>query len=171
MATGDKFQRGDFLRKDSKKGSFMIYEGNNLSDTAYKRMSLVCYYDPEKFMMGPVGYEQQPNLELATKYKPCETTIDTEEEDYWIKKCNDREKQTAMDILAKNKLYWDEENFELISLETGETIRKIIIPDNTYYGQVVRPKNDKFKELLKKWCIKKIPPVYTYERCYDYYDD
>jgi hypothetical protein len=67
---GKKFKRGDFLRKDNKKGSFMIYEGNNLSDTSYKRMTVICYYDPEAFQMGPIGYEPKPKLEVATKLHP-----------------------------------------------------------------------------------------------------
>ena len=164
-----KFKKGDFLKKDTKKGSFMIYEGNNLSDTAYKRMTLVCYYDPEKFIQGDMGYEQKPHLELGSKDKPCADTIDTEEEDFWIKKCSEAEKERALDILAKYGLYWDEENLELISIETGEIIRKVITPDNKYYGQTIKPISDKFKGLVRKYCLSKLVPVYYSQRYSDEY--
>ena len=161
-----KFNKGDFLTKNNKKGSFMIYEGNNLSDTSYKRMTLVCYYDPEKFEMGAIGYEQKPSLEVATKYKACTTTIDTEEEDYWIHICSDQEREEAMNVLAKYGLYWDEQGQQLVHMETGEVIRKITTPDNKYYGQVIKPITTKFKDLIKKYCADKITPKYDYSQNY-----
>ena len=167
---GKKFERGEFLKKDNKKGSFMIYEGNNLSATSYRKMSLVCYYDPESFQMGSIGYENRPKLEVATKLTPCPTTIDTEEEDFWIKTCTPNEKTAAIEVLKKHGLYWDEDNFALIDINTGEIIRKLIIPDDTYYGQIIKPISKKFKELLKKWVISKLQPAYTNYN-YDYFDD
>ena len=168
--SGKKFERGEFLRKDTKKGSFMIFEGNNLSENAYKRLTLICFYDPEAFQMGPLGYEQKPQLEVGTKIAPCTTTIDTDEEDFWIKRCNDNEKAAAMEILKKHGLFWNEEACELIDLETGEVIRRIIVPDNTYYGQIIRPISEKFKALLKKWVISKLTPSYSHYYDGDYYD-
>ena len=157
-----EFNRGDFLKKDSKKGSFMIYEGNNLSDTSYKKMTLICYYDPEKYVLGPVGYETKPSLEIASNEKPCVTTIDTEQEDFWIKKCSEKEKQDALAILRdKYKLEWIEETLTLVDMETGDIIRKVAIPDNSYYGQVIHPITDGFKDLLKEATIKKLTPSYS----------
>ena len=168
-----KFERGDFLKKTNKKGSFMIYEGNNLSETGtYKRMSLVCYYDPESYQMGDFGYESKPNLEVASKYKPCTTTLDTEEEDYWVHICDDREKEEAMNVLATYGLYWNEEDLELIHIETGEIIRKVVVPDNKYYGQLIKPMGENFKKMIKRYCDSKIKPLY-YSQHYGngYYED
>ncbi len=167
-----RFERGDFLTKKNKKGSFMIYEGNNLSEsTTYKRMTLVCNYDPEKYVMGDIGYEQRPHLELGSRNKPCVDTIDTEMEDYWISICTDEQKEEAIRILAEYGLFWNEETFELVDIETGELIRKIVIPDNKYYGQVIKTSSERFKELDKKYCRKKLEPTY-YSQYYEeeYYD-
>jgi hypothetical protein len=165
------FSRGDFLKKNNKKGSFMIYEGNNISDSSYKRMTLVCIYDPEKYMMGSLGYEQKPHLEVGTTSKPCLETIDTEQEDYWISICTDNEKEQAIDILAKYGYYWNAESMELIKIETGEVIRKLVIPDNTYHGEVIKPTSDKFRELAKKYCSSKLTPSYSMNHYPDCYDD
>lgn len=167
------FKRGDFLRKDNKKGSFMIYEGNNLSTTLYKKMSLVCFYDPDKYVMGAIGYEQKPNLEVASKTTPCETTIDTEQEDYWVKVCNEAEKAEALKILDSYGYHWNEETFELVDTTTGEIVKKILIPDDKYYGQVVKPITTEHKNLVKKCCLKKVAPSYGYQGVGygdDYYD-
>jgi hypothetical protein len=49
-------------------------------------------------------------------------------------------------------------------------VRKVIIPDNKYYGEIIRPISKKFKELIKKWVINKLRP--SYQSYYDdYYDD
>lgn len=153
------FRRGDFLTKNNKKGSFMIYEGNNLSESTYKRMTLVCLYDPEKYVMGDVGYETKPYLEVASINKPCTETVDTEQEDYWISICTDIQKQEALNILAKYGYYWKEDTLELVDMRTGELIRKVIIPDDKYYGQIIKPSSKKFKELAKKYCFKKSEPI------------
>lgn len=167
-----KFNRGDFLRKNNKKGSFMIYEGNNLSDTAYKRMTLICIYDPEKYVMGSLGYEQKPTLEVGTRQKACIETIDTEEEDYWIKLCNDQEKAEAIEILKEYGYHWNEETLELVDIETGEVVRKVMIPDNTYHGQIIKPISQEFKEIIKTACTNKNKVVarYSPSEDYDYYD-
>lgn len=170
-----KFEAGDFLKKDNKKGSFMIYEGNNISETSYKRMTLICYYDPEKMVMGAVGYEQKPTLEVATKDKPCETTIDTEVEDYWVKICSEEEKAEALKVLSKYGLMWNDVTMELIDSKSGEVIRKIKTPDNTYYGQTIHPKTSKFKDIIKRYCYSKLKtPTYPYHNPYyneyDIYD-
>lgn len=166
-----KFERGDFLTKKNKKGSFMIYEGNNLSDSTYKKMSLICMYDPEKYVMGQVGYEQKPHLEVGEKNKPCSETIDTEEEDFWIEICSDAQKEEAMNILAKYGFYWNADTLELINIETGEIVRKVVIPDNKYYGQVIHPIGNDIKNILKKYCLNKNKTIsYGYDGYNDYYD-
>jgi hypothetical protein len=167
---GKKFERGDFLKKDTKKGSFMIYEGNNISDTSYKKMTVICYYDPESFQMGPIGYEPRPKLEIGTKIHPCTMTLDTEEEDFWIKACTPNEKAAAIEVLKRHGLFWNEETLELVDIESGEVVRRVIIPDNKYYGEIIRPISEKFKELIKKWVISKLRPCYP-THTYDYYDD
>jgi hypothetical protein len=174
---GAKFEVGDFLKKDNKKGSFMIYEGNDLNtNSTFKKLSLLCYYDPESFKQNNIGvYEYQPILEVEDKNSPCSTTIDTDAEDFWVKKCSDLEKNAAIKILFDHYgLLWNEETLELIDAESGEVIRKIVVPDNTYYGQIVRPITKKFKELMKKYCFDKNKLTYNpYNRGYyeDYYDD
>ena len=167
---GKKFERGDFLKKDTKKGSFMIYEGNNISDTSYKKMTVICYYDPESFQMGPIGYEPRPKLEVGTKIHPCTITLDTEEEDFWIKACTPNEKAAAIEVLKRHGLFWNEETLELVDIESGEVVRRVIIPDDKYYGEIIRPISEKFKELIKKWVISKLRPCYP-THTYDYYDD
>lgn len=161
-----KFQRGDFLKKNNKKGSFMIYEGNNLSETAYKKMTLVCNYDPAKYQMGTIGYEEKPFLEVASKSKPCTTTIDTDIEDYWYHICSDEEKKEALDILTKYGFYWDENELQLVDVKTGEIIRKIVIPDDKYHGQIIKPITENSKDLIKKYCRSKLTPAY-YNNTYD----
>jgi hypothetical protein len=78
--------------------------------------------------------------------------------------------EREMEILKKHGLFWDEEACELIDIETGEVIRRIIVPDNTYYGQIIRPISEKFKALLKKWVISKLTPSYSHYYDGDYYD-
>lgn len=171
--TNRKFTQGDFLRKKNKKGSFMIYEGNNISESSYKRMTLICIYDPEKFVMGDMGYEQKPTLEVANKQKPCTETIDTEEEDYWVAICTPEEKEEALNILSEYGLYWNEETLELTDMTTGEVVRKITVPDNTYHGEVIKPTTNKFRELARKYCSSKLVPSYNSQNHYPdyYYDD
>lgn len=160
------FKQGDFLKKKNKIGSFMIYEGNNISKNAYKKMTLVCEYDPEKYTATSMGYDRKPFLDVK-----CETTIDTETEDYWIGICNEEEKETAKNILKEHGYEWDENNLALINMETKETVRKIKTPDNKYYGQIIKPISNSFKDILKQFCKNK--NIYTYTPSYQngyYYD-
>lgn len=165
------FKQGDFLKKNNKEGSFMIYEGNNVSETTYKKMTLVCCYDPEKYMMTSAGYSHVPNLEVSKNGKRCDETIDTEQEDYWISICSEEERLRAERILLKYGYEWDAENLLLIDTETGEVVKKITIPDNTYYGQIIKPISDAFKAILKSFCITKNKPTYTPQYQEGYYED
>ena len=166
------FKRGDFLKKTMKPGSFMIYEGNNISESAYnKKMTLVCFYDPKAYVKNEYGaYVEGPELKLASKKAPCESTVDTEEEDYYTKICNEEEKQEAIKTLAEYGYHWNEETFELVDIETGEIVRKLLIPDDKYHGQIVRPVSTETKKLIKRCCIKKLPPSYNYNSGYGCYD-
>ena len=155
------FKQGDFLKKNNKEGSFMIYEGNNMSETTYKKMTLICCYDPEKYMMTSAGYSHVPHLEVATPTKRCEETIDTEQEDYWISICSDEERMRAERILLRYGYEWDAESLSLVDVETGEVVKKIVIPDNTYYGQIIKPISDAFKAILKRFCITKNKTTYS----------
>jgi hypothetical protein len=49
----------------------------------------------------------------------------------------------------------------MIDLETGEIVKKIITPDDTYYGQIIKPISDAFKAMLKRFCITKNKPTYS----------
>ena len=166
------FQKGDFLKKNQKKGSFMIYEGDNLSETTYKKMSLVLFFDPEAFEQNDDGvYEHVPKLYLGDKYKPSSETIDTEKEDYWISPCTEEEIQRALEKLKEYGLQWNEETFELTKIENGEVVRKIVMPDNTYDGHTIIPSNKTFIGLALDYCKSKSKTTTSYQRYdYGYYD-
>lgn len=155
-------KEGDFIKRDNRKGSFMIYEGRNISDTCVKKLTLVCAYDPEKYMQTSTGgYDHVPYLDVANKRKPCGETIDTDKEDYWISLCTPTEKADAIEILEQYGYIWDEENMALVDMVTGEIIKRIVIPDNKYYGEIIKPITDDSKNLLKKFCLEKSKPVYN----------
>ena len=155
-------KEGDFIKRDNRKGSFMIYEGRNISDTCVKKLTLVCAYDPEKYMQTTTGgYDHVPYLDVANKTKPCGETKDTDKEDYWISLCTPTEKADAIEILEQYGYIWDEENMALVDMVTGEIIKRIVIPDNKYYGEIIRPITDDSKNLLKKFCLDKSKPVYS----------
>ena len=77
-----------------------------------------------------------------------------------------------MNVLATYGLYWNEEDLELIHIETGEIIRKVVVPDNKYYGQLIKPMGENFKKMIKRYCDSKIKPLY-YSQHYGngYYED
>ena len=167
------FKQGDFIKRNNKQGCFLIFEGNNVSDTAYKKLTVVCEFDPEKYMMTSIGYDHVQNLEVATKTKRCSTTIDTDKEDYWFSICTEEERKRAEKILFRYGYEWDAENLCMIDVTTGEIVKKIVAPDNNYYGQIIKPINDRFKALLKKVCLEKNKSAYTppYGGGWDGYDD
>lgn len=174
------FKPGDFIKRNNKNGCFMIYEGNNISETTYKRLTVVCEYDPEKYMMTDAGYSHVPNLEVSTPTKRCTTTVDTEKEDYWIQLCTTEERLRAEQVLLKYGYEWDAENLCMVDLNTGEIVKKITVPDNTYYGQIIKPISNAFKAMLKKFCFEKNKSSYSasgyggygsYGDCWDGYED
>lgn len=169
------FKPGDFVKRNNKAGGFVIFEGNNISESSYKRLTVVCEYDPEKYKMTDAGYAYVPVLDMGTNKKRCETTIDTEKEDYWYSLCNEAEKDRAEKVLFKYGYEWDAENLRMIDITTGEIVKSIKLPDNTYYGQIIKPMSDAFKEIIKKSCYKKSEPSHypPYAGCGwdDYYED
>lgn len=150
------FKQGDFIKRDNRKGSFMIYEGNNISDTCVKKLTLVCAYEPEKYMRTSNGeYGHIPNLEVAYKTKRCSETIDTEKEDFWIKLCTPQEKLAAIKVLEEYGYVWDEKEMAMIDITTGEIIKRIVVPDNTYHGETIKPIGAVGKAILKSYCLNK----------------
>lgn len=168
------FKPGDFVKRNSKASGFVIYEGNNISETACKRLTVVCEYDPEKYKMTDAGYAYVPVLDMGTNTKRCQTTIDTEKEDYWYSLCNEEEKNRAERVLLRYGYEWDAENLRMIDITTGEIVKSIKIPDDKYYGQIIKPMSDASKAMLKKLCVEKNKPSYP---AYDgpgwdgYYED
>ena len=163
MGENRTLKPGDFIKRDNKKGSFMIYEGNDISESTYtKKFTLIASYDPEKYMMTSIGYDHVPHLDVACSTRRCAETIDTDKEDFWISLCNPIEKADAISILEDYGYHWDEEKLEMIDLQTGEIIKKITVPDNTYYGQVIKPITDAFKDILKRFCLDKSKPTTPY---------
>ena len=59
---------------------------------SYKKLTALLSYDPSKYMNTSEGYKTIPYLEMTTKNKQCEKTIDTDENCYWTRKCNAEEK-------------------------------------------------------------------------------
>ena len=167
------FKPGDFVKRNNKAGGFVIYEGNNISETACKRLTVVCEYDPEKYKMTDAGYAYVPTLDMGTNKKRCATTIDTEKEDYWYSLCNDAERERAERVLFRYGYEWDAENLRMIDITTGEIVKTIKLPDNKYYGQIIKPISDAFKTMIRKLCVEKNKPLYpAYDGPgWDGYDD
>jgi DNA-binding beta-propeller fold protein YncE len=169
------FEPGDFIKENNKKGSFLIFEGNDISQyKTVKKLTTLCFYNPEKYKMTALGYDQVPDLEVATKRVPCSKTIDTPKEDYWYSLCTQEEKLRAIKVLDEYGYYWDSETFSLIDTSTREVIKKITTPDNTYYGQIIKPITDAFKNMLKRFCYNANKPTVSpcYSQGYEgYYDD
>ena len=92
------FNKGDFLKYSTYNGAaegrvaFGIFEGVDLApEYQYtKKFSLAAFYDSYKYcsnLNNGVGWGYGPSLEVATKDKPCEKTIDTLVEDSWWTVC------------------------------------------------------------------------------------
>jgi hypothetical protein len=124
--------------------------------------------------MTDAGYAYVPVLDMGTNTKRCQTTIDTEKEDYWYSLCNEEEKNRAERVLLRYGYEWDAENLRMIDITTGEIVKSIKIPDDKYYGQIIKPMSDASKAMLKKLCVEKNKPSYP---AYDgpgwdgYYED
>jgi hypothetical protein len=180
MDNNYKFKPGDFVTFSNKSDSFAIYEGVDLSVSSYKKLSVLLYYDPNKYTQTEEGYVMRPFLEYSNKGQVCEKTLDTDEPSYWTRRCNTEEYKEAMEVLHNHGLIWDEENLAVLNAETGEVVTKICAPKLEYKGQIIKPMSSKFKKLLKFFCLSKNPKTtYNYsnywdrygEGCYDEYWD
>lgn len=180
------FNKGDFVKYcayngDTKKVTFGIFEGVDLNpEYQYsKKYSLLLYYDSYQYVSNanrqPNGqmWSYQPVLDISTKNKPCEKTIDTLVEDTWWSLCTPEEKANAINILENYGYTWDDSLLALIDTETAEIVRQIFIPKIEYNGDTIKPMDNSFKNKLKAAVLKKNPktPAYNYGGGYeDYYD-
>lgn len=166
-----EFKKGDFIRSKSKPASFAIFEGIDLnpSYTYSKRYTVAAFFDPDKYCQNEngCGWSSRPVLEVATKTKPCEKTVDTLKEDYSWVICTEKEKEVAIKVLLDHGFEWNEELLSLIDIESGEIVHKVIIPKLEYKGNIIKPITDKFKMLLRSYTEKENKPNYNYGRNYD----
>ena len=157
------FKKGDFITFDNKPGSFVIFEGIDISTTSYKKLSVIANYDPSKYRQHEDGtYRTSPFLEVATKFTRCEKTVDEEKETYWVRLCTEAEKGKALEKLAEYGYGWDEENLAITNKNTGELIRKVVEPKVEYHGEIIRPITEKFKKLLRLFCVESNKKKYSY---------
>lgn len=164
------FEKGEFIRKKSKPGSFMIFDGDNISQTAYKRLTLVCSYEPERYSVGSCGYAPKPFFSVACNGVPCEDTVDTDVEDFWIIRLTEGEKNKALKVISSYGYEWDEKNLAMIRINDGKVVKKIVVPDNKYHNEVIKPISLEFKALLKKSCTKTKKKSYETSPYYGYYE-
>lgn len=158
------FKKGDFITYDNKPGSFVIFEGIDNSTSSYKKLSVIANYDPSKYRQHDDGtYRTSPFLEVATKDTRCEKTLDDEKETFWVRLCTPREKENALAKLEEYGYYWNEDLLALIDKETGEIIRKVITPKIEYHGEIIKPITEKFKKLLRMFCIETNRKKYSYQ--------
>jgi len=144
------FEKGDFVGWINVPGSFGIYEGKNLNTngTYPKKMSLIMYYNPRKYMQVGDSYKEQPYMEVAENGNPCEKTIDTDKEDYWWHVLTPMQYENALNVLEKHGYRWDEESLALIKIDTGEIVKQIAAPKLEYNGEIVKPIRQDFKSKL-----------------------
>ena len=166
----NKFEKGDFVTWTNKPGSFGIYEGNNLSESSsYKRLTLALYFDPSKLIRLENGtYEEVEHIEIASDDKKCEKTLDTEYEDYWWHKLTPTQYENAISTLEKLGYRWDEENLELINIETQQVVKKIFIPKIEYNGEIIKPITKNLKDKLNNFVKTKNKNTTSYYPNYCY---
>lgn len=166
------FNKGDFVKYSTynstigNKITFGIFEGVDLApEYQYtKKFSLVAYYDSYKYcsnLNNDAGWGYAPSLDVATKGKPCEKTIDTLVENSWWSLCTPLEKKEAIEVLAKYGYEWNEELLALVDMNTGEIVHKIITPKIEYNGETIKPICDEYKNKLKKSIVNKTKPSYS----------
>lgn len=165
--SSNKFKPGDFITFSNKSGAFAIYEGVDISTTTYKKLTAILTYDPAKYTQTTEGYKMIPFMETSTKTKCCEKTIDTDESCYWTRKCTDEEVEEAIEVMRKYGYLWDEENLAVVAMDSGDIITQVRLPKLEYKGQIIKPMTDKFKKLLRLFCLdknKKVEYSYPYSR-------
>ena len=172
MEEAKTFNKGDFVKYSTynstigNKITFGIFEGVDLApEYQYtKKFSLVAYYDSYKYcsnLNNDAGWGYAPSLDVATKGKPCEKTIDTLVENSWWSLCTPLEKREAIEVLARYGYEWNEELLALVDMNTGEIVHKIITPKIEYNGETIKPICDEYKNKLKKSIINKAKPSYS----------
>lgn len=172
MEEAKTFNKGDFVKYSTynstigNKITFGIFEGVDLApEYQYtKKFSLVAYYDSYKYcsnLNNDAGWGYAPSLDVATKGKPCEKTIDTLVENSWWSLCTPLEKREAIEILARYGYEWNEELLALVDMSTGEIVHKIITPKIEYNGETIKPICDEYKNKLKKSIVNKAKPSYS----------
>ena len=146
------FQKGDFIVKKTVKGWFAIYEGNLVPGYSYqKKYSLIAAYDPEKYQKMEDGtYAKAPFFAYATKFERCAESIDETAECYWYGIANEDEIKEAKEILCDHGLAWDDENFRLLDISTGEVVREIVKPKTNYSGAMIHVSRSRLVELQDK---------------------
>ena len=180
------FEKGDFVKYSAyssdlnTKITFGIFEGVNLTpEYEYsKKLTLAAYYDSYKYcnhMDNEIGWGYGPVLEVATKDKPCEKTVDTYVEDKWWSLCTKEEKEQAIEILEKQyNIKWDEENMALIDMKSGEILHRIVTPKLEYLGDIIKPICSTLKTKLKNFVKSKNKTTYSgsgypaYDNAYGY---
>ena len=149
------FKPGDFITFTNKEGSFAIYEGIDIATSRFKKLTVILSYDPNKYVKTEEGYKMCPSIETSTKLTNCETTVDTNEETYWVRKCNEDEIKEALKIMKEFGYDWNENDLSVIDAKTKSIITKIHIPKIEYKGQIIKPTPSDLKQLLKTFCIEK----------------
>jgi hypothetical protein len=153
----DKFFRpGDFITFSNKPGAFAIYEGIDVSiSSTFKRYTAILSYDPSKYTQTDEGYRMVPSLEVSSKLRNCEKTIDTNESTYWTRKCTKEEVEKALEVMKTYGYEWDYKTLSIVAIGTGDVIAKVHFPKIEYTGQIIKPMTEKFKNMLKMFCINK----------------
>lgn len=164
---GQKFKKGDFITYNTKKGSFVIYEGCDVSTNSnMKKLTIGAWFDPEKWTNDPIEnrWRYMPFFEHSTKNKNCEKSIDTDIQTYWWRYCTEEEKENAIKKLEEYGLSWNEETLSLVSLETGETVYTLCEPNISYDGKVINLISKKRFSSLVNFCVTKNKSAYDYSR-------
>lgn len=165
-----QFNKGDFIKYKSYANNeyvaFGIFEGVDMEpEYQYaKKYSLVLYYDSHKYcsqMDNEKGWGYQEVLDVGTKQKKCEKTVDTLEENAYWSLCTPSEKENALHILAQYGYEWDEESFSLIDAETREVVHQIIMPKLEYNGDMIKPICNDLRDKLKQSVISKGKTTHT----------
>lgn len=165
--TNKQFEPGDFITFTNTPGTFVIYEGNDISKT-YKRYSLILSYNPQKYIETSEGYQRKPTLSYSTMNEDCADTIDDDHETYWNRLCTDSEKENAIRTIEGYGYTWDEKTLTLKDKNTGEIITKAKLPKWEYNGETIKHTTMAMRNLLKQTCINKNK---TKECSYYYADD
>ena len=74
-------------------------------------------------------------------------------------------------------MIWDEKTLSILEETSGKVLASVKIPSLEYKGQIIKPMTDKFKKLLRLFCLEKNKKVdysrysYEYNRYWDMYGE